>query len=103
MNFTDDYPYYTIERSQADSLQFRHSNLEQLVVNLQLFSRYSINEVIDAHKRNVKFDDKLWRLALERMDIRNTNKSVSEETGTTSLYAETATLRFESIGGGKMK
>jgi hypothetical protein len=73
--------YYVQERQIANALPFRKNNLEKTVFILQLYGLPEINSVIDAHKANVKPNDTSWLLALQRMDMRNTEvrEKIDEE------------------------
>lgn len=81
-----DHQVYEMERKQADALLHRHKDLETAVANLQfgpLAPR--VHDLLDNHlaalppKEQQDEDDRLWRLAIHRMDLRQ--YSVSEIPG----------------------
>lgn len=71
--------YYTFERYESNQLKHRKEHLEMLVTKLQFYRPVVINEIIDNHLKVVHPKDQLWKLALVRMDLRNTNPEISED------------------------
>jgi hypothetical protein len=68
---------YDTERQQADLLPHRKYGLEALAFRLQFTKqRDAVQQIIDGHRRSLPVaseqteEDKLWRLALHRMDLR---------------------------------
>lgn len=68
--------YYTSERHQSNQLNHRAEHLETLVFKLQLYRFEEISSIIDTHLQNANPKDLLWKLALTRMDIRNTEPEI---------------------------
>jgi hypothetical protein len=72
-----DHQVYEMERKQADALPHRQSDLEAAIANLQLgpFAP-CVHALLDKHlsamppKEQQDKDDRLWRLAIHRMDFR---------------------------------
>ena len=81
-----DHQVYEIERKQADALPHRQYDLEAAVVKLQLgpFAP-RVHALLDNHlaalppKEQQDEDDRLWRLAIHRMDFRR--YTVSDTSG----------------------
>ena len=81
-----DHEVYEMERKQADALPHRQNDLEAAVANLQLgpFAP-RVHALLDNHltalppKEQQDEDDRLWRLAIHRMDLRQ--YSVSDTSG----------------------
>ena len=77
---------YQMERKKADALPHRQDDLEAAVVNLQ-FGTFAprVHALLDNHlaalppKEQQDEDDRLWRLAIHRMDLRQ--YSVSDTPG----------------------
>lgn len=68
---------YENERKKSDAMVHRRYDLEALAVRLQLTeARENVFEIIDRHRRALppveeqSEEDRLWRLALHRMDVR---------------------------------
>lgn len=68
---------YIEERKKADALPHRRTDLEAVALNLHLGPHVErVREILDAHHNdlppidNQTEDDRLWRLALHRMDLR---------------------------------
>jgi hypothetical protein len=68
---------YEEERRTADSMPHRHSDLEAAIMNLQLGALASrVHEILDEHQNALppvaeqNDEDRVWRLALHRMDLR---------------------------------
>ena len=68
------------ERLKSKQLPHRHENLESLAFKLQLTDkRQAVFDIIDMHRTNLPEtskqdnDDRLWRLSLDRMDLRRHN------------------------------
>ncbi len=68
---------YEQEREQADKRPHRHRDLEAAILELQLGSFVSrIHEILDQHRAEMppveeqNEEDRIWRLAVHRMDIR---------------------------------
>lgn len=68
---------YNAERRQSDALPHRQHDLESLAVKLQLAGRQAeVWPILDRHRaalpavQDQTDEDRLWRLALHRMDIR---------------------------------
>ena len=81
-----DQQVYKTEREQADALPHRQYDLETAVANLQLGAfAPRVHAVLDNHlaalppKEQQDKDDRLWRLAIHRMDFRQ--YSVSDTLG----------------------
>ena len=69
--------YYEEERKQYDALPHRRSDLESAIVNLQLGSLGPrVHQILDEHRAALPpadeqtESDRLWRLAMHRMDLR---------------------------------
>jgi hypothetical protein len=76
---------YYEERKEADALPHRKYDLEALALRLQLGGqRNAVQQIIDAHRQALPEaskqteEDKLWRLALHRMDLRNHTAEIIE-------------------------
>lgn len=74
------------ERKQAKKSEHRKHYLETLVFNLQFTDlRQPVQEIIDTHLRNLPSlekqsdDDRTWRLALHRMDLRKCKFEAAED------------------------
>jgi gluconate kinase len=73
-----DNAVYEDERKRADALPHRKLDLETMALNLQLTPhRDRVWQILDEHRQALPSvddqteDDRIWRLALHRMDIRN--------------------------------
>lgn len=89
---------YEAERKEADALVHRRHDLETAIANLQLGPLAPrVHEIIDQHRMTMpppseqSEDDRIWRLALHRMDLRQytiaeeaTEALASSEDGTPS-------------------
>ena len=81
-----DHQVYQMERKKADALPHRQNDLEAAVANLQ-FGAFAprVHALLDNHlaalppKEQQDEDDRLWRLAIHRMDLRQ--YSVSDTPG----------------------
>lgn len=73
--------FYTSERHESNQLKHRKQDLEILVTKLQFLKPQEINQLIDDHLKACSQEDKLWKLALIRMDIRNTTPELKEDEG----------------------
>ncbi len=88
-----DHQVYEMERKRANALPHRQNDLEAAVANLQVgpFAP-RVQALIDRHlaalpsKEQQDQDDRLWRLAIHRMDLRQ--YTVSETSGTEIPDAE---------------
>ncbi len=88
-----DHQLYERERKQADALPHRRRDLEAAIANLQ-FGPFAprVHALLDQHlsalppKEQQDEDDRLWRLALQRMDLRH--YKVSDTTGPATLDPE---------------
>ena len=77
-----DHQVYQMERKKADALPHRHRDLEAAVVNLQ-FGTFAprVHALLDTHlaalppKDQQHEGDRLWRLAIHRMDLRQYSAS----------------------------
>jgi len=74
--------YYTYERYQSNQLRYRKLHLENLVSYLQYFIPDRVNPIIDDFLKRLDKRDEKWRLALIRMDLRNTEPAIDEEAQT---------------------
>lgn len=68
---------YEAERKEADARPHRHRDLESAIMNLQLGPLSSqVHEILDKYRAEMPpmeeqdEDDRVWRLALHRMDLR---------------------------------
>ncbi len=69
--YEQDIPFAQEERFNANKLPHRKHNLETLITNLQVGGYWEeINQIIDNFQNTVDPEDKLWKLALNSMDIR---------------------------------
>ncbi len=73
----DTHRIYTAERKEADGRPHRLCDLETAIVNLQLGPLAPrVHEILDCHRGEMppieeqNEDDRIWRLALHRMDLR---------------------------------
>lgn len=71
--------FYTGERHRSNQLLHRQRHMEMLVTQRQLYFPARINQIIDQHLTEADESDLLWRLALARMDIRNTEPEINED------------------------
>ena len=97
---------YEDEREKSNALLHRGHDLEALAVKLQLMAgrREAVFETIDRHRAELppvgeqSEDDRLWRLALHRMDVRGFRPSEEAETvqsgEQSSVKEETRGRRF---------
>jgi len=76
---------YQMERKDADSQPHRRSDLEAAITNLQLGPLAArVHEILDEHRKALPpapeqdDEDRVWRLAMRRMDLRQ--YSISEDT-----------------------
>lgn len=76
-NFNVMHDFYNSERKKSDTLPHRSNDLETLAVKMQLTSlREQVWQVIDQHRADLPSineqteEDRMWRLALHRMDVR---------------------------------
>ena len=84
---------YYAERRDADARPHRRQDLEMAIANLQLGPLAPrIYEILDHHRRELPpldeqdEEDRIWRLALHRMDLRQ--YTVTEEVATSSVPPE---------------
>lgn len=77
--------YYTTERIISNQLKHRKEHLETLVAKLQLYRFADISAIIDIHLQAANPKDQLWKLALIRMDMRNTEPELIEEEETQKI------------------
>lgn len=77
---------YEMERKKADAFPHRHRDLEHAILNLQLGPLApQVHRIIDEHRKALPpvaeqdENDKIWRLALHRMDSRQHQYSVAED------------------------
>jgi hypothetical protein len=75
--FRADHQVYEMERKQANALPHRGQDLEHAIANLQLGPLAPrVHALLDRHlaalppKEEQDNSDKLWRLAIHRMDVR---------------------------------
>jgi hypothetical protein len=75
--FQADQKIYVTERKAANALPHRGQDLEAAIANLQLGPMASrVHAILDRHlaalpsKENQEDDDRVWRLAIHRMDLR---------------------------------
>lgn len=75
--FRADHKIYEGEREQANALPHRGNDLEHAIMNLQLGPLASrVHDILERHlaalppKEEQKEDDRVWRLAIYRMDLR---------------------------------
>jgi len=92
---------YEAERKEADALPHRRWDLEHAILNLQLGPLApKVHKIIDEHRAAMPLvaeqseDDRIWRLALHRMDLRR--YSVAEEEVEASVPAGGPTSPEES-------
>lgn len=84
---------YNAERKEADALPHRRQDLEGAVANLQLgpFAP-RMHEILDRHRAEMPpveeqdEDDRIWRLAMHRMDLRQ--YTIAEDAGEASTTPE---------------
>lgn len=69
---------YEGERKEADALAHRNHDVEAMALNLQLTPhRDRVRQILDEHRTSLPppdkqtEDDRIWRLAIHRMDLRN--------------------------------
>lgn len=87
---------YTEERKQSDALPHRKNDLEGLAVKLQLAGRQiEVWEILDRHRAALppiegqNDEDRLWRLALHRMDVRGYRAiELPDDTGTSATTSQ---------------
>jgi hypothetical protein len=76
----NDIPFAQEERHKSNQLHHREFRLENLVTKLQVEGYWDeINLILDKFTNEVDQDDKLWKLALNRMDIRKYEIYATEE------------------------
>lgn len=87
-----EHKIYEDEREEADARPHRRQNLETAIMNLQLGPlAASVHEIIDQHRGALRpaseqsDHDRVWRLSLHRMDLRQ--YSVAEVAATDGLSA----------------
>jgi hypothetical protein len=80
-----EHEFYYRERKQTDALPHRKNDLEALAVRFQLGGQQDVvQQIIDGHRQSLPAvseqteEDKLWRLALHRMDLRNHTAEIIE-------------------------
>ena len=94
---------YEDERKQSDARPHRQNDLEWAVINLQLgpFAR-RVQEILDGYRADMppaeeqEEEDRVWRLALRRMDLRQ--YTVSENEGETCEESNDS-IPFNAQGG----
>lgn len=69
--YDNDIPFAQAERHRSNQLPHREHNLETLMTNLQIGGYWEeTNEILGNFQSTAEEKDTLWRLALNRMDIR---------------------------------
>lgn len=88
---------YTAERKEANALPHRRSDLEAAIANLQLGPFATrVHEILDQHRAALPpvseqdDEDRVWRLAIHRMDLRRYTVTGEVDEGATAMEGVTS-------------
>jgi hypothetical protein len=95
---------YNSERADSDQLAHRRANFEWLALKLQTGShREDVWKIIDDYKAALPpvdaqdEDDKIWRLLLHRIDLRNYRKGEADQDGPVTLVASPPPPELQAV------